>query len=189
MKKVLFSLLAAVVLCACGKPEPKQMMGFIADASMNTVVVKALTSDSTYVFSTMDADKTDANGLLIGSPVIVEYTGELQEVTPATKVSADATYSKAVGRWLMPDPNAPGVDSMKMGINLEVEGVASSVNMATLVYQSWELQGPENALILHCQSLGNGQTIDCTENAVISEKDGKLYLSIEGTDVVYEKAE
>ncbi|MFR6415868.1 MAG: hypothetical protein ACLUNS_09265 [Alistipes shahii] len=46
---------------------------------MNTVTVQALTADETYTFSTMDADKSEAEGLLLGAPVVVDYTGKLED--------------------------------------------------------------------------------------------------------------
>ena len=61
--------------------------------------------------------------------------------------------------------------------------------MATLQYASWELQGEPGKLILHGQSIGNGQTIDVTDTAVLAENGGVQTLTIEGTDVVYTKAE
>ncbi len=188
MKKLLFILCTLFLFCACGKKksdEPKQFIGFISDASMNTVTVKALVSDSVITFSTMDADKSEAYGMLIGSPVIVNYKNNPEGTAEAIKVKTDETYSKAIGEWTMPDPNFP--DSAVMGIDIKVKGEASSINMATLVYKSWELQGEANKLILNGESIGSGQTFDFKENAIISEKDGKLYLSIEGTDVVYTK--
>ncbi len=188
--KTINLLVAAVAifgLTACVDNTPKQFTGFIVDGTMNNVVVKDLTSDATYDFSTIEADKSEANGLLIGSPIIVEYKGKLENGMPATKVATDATYNDAVGRWTMVDP----IDSTKvMGIELEIEGVAKSINMATLVYSSWELQGEANKILLKGQSVGNGQTIDFTETGVISKnEEGKLLLSIEGTEVVYTKAE
>lgn len=46
---------------------------------------------------------------------------------------------------------------LKQGFVLEADGKASSVNMATLVYGSWKLEG--RRLILSGRSLGNRQTI------------------------------
>ena len=187
MKSIKF-LAAVAALCglaACADNTPKTFEGFIADASMNTVTVKALTSDETYTFSTMDADKSEAAGLLLGAPVVVDYTGKLEDGATATKVATDPTYAEAVGRWTMPDPIDPeGV----MGVEIQVEGAAQSINMATLVYASWELQGEAGKILLKGQSIGNGQTIDFTQTGVIAkDAEGKYTLSIEGTDTVYTK--
>ena len=86
----------------------------------------------------------------------------------------------------MPDPISP---ESVMGIEIMVEGEAKSINMATLVYTSWELQGETNKILLKGQSLGNGQTIDFTETGVIAQTaDGNYTLTIEGTGTVYTKA-
>ena len=184
--KSLIAALAFAGLTACADNSPKTFSGFIADASMNTVTVRALTADDTYTFSTMNADKSDANGLLLGAPITVDYTGKLKDGTAATKVATDPTYAEAVGKWTMPDPISP---ESVMGIEIMVEGEAKSINMATLVYTSWELQGEMNKILLKGQSLGNGQTIDFTETGVIAQTaDGNYTLTIEGTGTVYTKA-
>ena len=179
------SLIAALTfagLTACADNSPKTFSGFITDASMNTVTVRALTDESTCTFATTDADKSDANGLLLGAPVTVDYTGKLKDGTAATKIATDPTYAEAVGKWTMPDPIAPeGV--------IMVEGAARSINMATLVYTSWELQGEADKILLKGQSLGNGQTIDFTQTGMIAKTaDGNYTLTIEGTGTVYTKA-
>lgn len=163
------SLIAALTfagLTACADNSPKTFSGFITDASMNTVTVRALTDESTCSFATTAADKSDANGLLLGAPVTVDYTGKLKDGAAATKIATDPTYAEAVGKWTMPDPIAPeGV----MGVEIMVEGAARSINMATLVYTSWELQGEADKILLKGQSLGNGQTIDFTQTGVIAK--------------------
>ena len=142
--KSLIAALAFAGLTACADNSPKTFSGFITDASMNTVTVRALTDESTCTFATTDADKSDANSLLLGAPVTVDYTGKLKDGTAATKIATDPTYAEAVGKWTMPDPIAPeGV----MGVEIMVEGAARSINMATLVYTSWELQGEADKIL------------------------------------------
>lgn len=83
MKKILSLALAAVLTStACKDNTPNRFDGVIVDASMNTVTVKALTGDDTHTFSLEEADKTDANGLLIGNLISVTYQGKMSEVTP-----------------------------------------------------------------------------------------------------------
>lgn len=174
MKSIKFFVAAAALIgmVACCDNSPKQFDGFIADASMNTITVKALTSDSTQTFSTEGADMTEANGMLIGSPIVVDYTGKLKPTTLATKVTTDPTYFAAVGDWTMPDPIN---DSLRMGVKIMVEGAAESINMATMPYTSWELQGEANKILLKGQSIGNGQTIDFTQTGVISKDANGVY--------------
>ena len=178
---------AAIALCgmtACGDNTPKTFTGFITDASMNTVTVE--NAEGTFTFSTMDADKSEANGLLLGAPVVVDYKGKLEDGAAAAKVATDPTYAEAVGKWTMPDPIDPeGV----MGIEILIEGQAQSINMATLRYTSWELQGEAGKILLKGQSVGNGQTIDFTETGIIAkDADGVYTLTIEGNKAVYTKA-
>ena len=178
---------AAIALCgmtACGDNTPKTFTGFITDASMNTVTVE--NAEGTFTFSTMDADKSEANGLLLGAPVVVDYKGKLEDGAAAAKVATDPTYAEAVGRWTVPDPIAP---AKVMGVELQTEGRAQSINMATLRYTSWELQGEAGKILLKGQSVGNGQTIDFTETGIIAkDADGVYTLTIEGNKTVYTKA-
>ena len=181
-------MVAAIALCglaACSDNTPKSFTGTITDASMNTVTVE--NAEGTFTFSTMDADKSEANGLLPGAPVVVDYTGTLEDGAAATKIATDPTYAEAIGRWTMPDPIDPeGV----MGVEIRIEGVAQSINMATLVYTSWELQGEADKILLKGESIGNGQTIGFTETGVIAkDAEGKYTLTIEGTGTVYTKAD
>ncbi len=53
------------------------------------------------------------------------------------------------------------------GVCLESGGRASSVNMATLRYESWERIGDK--LILSGKSVGNGQTIDFSDTLIIEK--------------------
>ena len=184
--KLLTTAVALCGLAACADNTPKTFEGIIADASMNTVTVKALTADETYTFTTMDADKSEAEGLLLGAPVVVDYKGKLEDGAAAAKVATDPTYAEAVGKWTMPDPIDPeGV----MGIEILIEGQAQSINMATLRYTSWELQGEAGKILLKGQSVGNGQTIDFTETGIIAkDADGVYTLTIEGNKAVYTKA-
>lgn len=178
-------LAAAIALCgltACGDNAPKTFTGTITDGTMNTLTVE--NAEGTFTFSTMDADKSQANGLLIGAPVTVNYKGKLEEGAAATKVATDPTYAEAVGKWTMPDPIDPqGV----MGIEIMVDGQARSINMATLVYTSWELQDEAGKILLKGQSIGNGQTIDFTETGAIAKNADGVYTLTVG-NVVYTKA-
>ncbi|MEG1672481.1 MAG: lipocalin family protein [Alistipes sp.] len=185
--KILALALIAVAVASCANKEPKQYTGFIEDATMNNVVVKELTGDQTAVFSTDDADMSQANGLLIGNLIVVDYVGDLKEVTPATKIATDMTYAKAIGEWTMPNPIAADSVGGTMGVKLMVEGVAESINMATLRYTSWELQGESDKILLKGTSEGSGEPVEFTQTALISGGGGSETLAIEGTEVVLTK--
>lgn len=59
----------------------------------------------------------------------------------------------------MPVPGQPG---KVQGFRLEEGGKASSINMATLVYEGWKRDG--DVLTVSGKSVGNRQTIPFTEN-------------------------
>ena len=63
--------------------------------------------------------------------------------------------ASVTGVWIEP---IPGMEDQVQGIKLEEGGIASSVNMATLVYKNWKQEGDQ--LILAGNSIGNGQTIE-----------------------------
>lgn len=133
-------------LAACTQEPPKHFTGIITNATMHTVTVKTPTADHGFTFSTVDADKSLAHGLLLGAPAVVEYRGELADGTPALRVETDSTYAAAVGRWTMPDPANP---ERVVGFELLVGGKARPIHSQTLVCTAWELvegaPGPDPA--------------------------------------------
>jgi hypothetical protein len=68
-----------------------------------------------------------------------------------------------VGSWVEPVPGQPG---QVQGIRIEAEGKALSINMQTLVYESWEQQGDQ--IILTGKSIGNRQTISFSDTFEIA---------------------
>ena len=71
-----------------------------------------------------------------------------------TSCAPGPSADKLVGVWLEP---IPGMDGFQ-GMALSADGTARSVNMATLVYDRWQLIGRQ--LVLEGKSIGNGQTIE-----------------------------
>lgn len=67
-----------------------------------------------------------------------------------------------IGGWIEP---IPGMEGQVQGIKIEEGGNASSINMATLVYESWKQNGDQ--LILTGKSIGNGQTIEFADTLEI----------------------
>lgn len=59
-----------------------------------------------------------------------------------------------VGKWTEP---VPGMPQLQQGFILEEDGTASSVGMASLVYEHWKRE--QEQLILTGKSIGNRQTI------------------------------
>ena len=72
--------------------------------------------------------------------------------------------SALIGEWTEP---VPGMENMIQGFKLEEGGKASSINMATLKYKTWEQQG--DLLILTGESIGNGQTISFSDTLTIKK--------------------
>lgn len=184
-KKLLWAVLAALGLAACGEREPRTFTGFITDATMNTVTVQDQSSESTYTFSTEEADRSEAHGLLVGAPVVVDYKGRLEEGAEAIKVATNPTYAEAVGRWMLYDPENP---EFTMGIDIRIEGEAASIRSATLVYTGWELLDEAGKILLKGQSIGNGGSFDFSQTGIIAkDAAGNYTLTIEGTKIVYDK--
>lgn len=69
-----------------------------------------------------------------------------------------------VGKWVQP---VSGLPEIEQGFVLEADGSASSVNMATLVYDRWERL--DNRLILSGKSIGNHQTIAFSDTFAIEK--------------------
>ncbi len=94
-----------------------------------------------------------------------------------------STYQSPLeGDWVQPVPGQP---KAQQGVRLEKGGKASSINMATLVYESWEVDGNNN-LKLKGKSVGNKQTIPFEETVLIKEiTPTNMTLSANGQDVKF----
>ncbi|MFR2525473.1 lipocalin family protein [uncultured Alistipes sp.] len=173
-KSSLYALASAgLLLAACSDNAPKELVGTISDASMNTLTVKTL--ERTVTFTTEGADMQQANGLLLGSPVTVEYRGKLTDATPALKVATNPTYYQAVGSWTQPNPIDP---AQRQGVELQVEGVARSIGMATLRFSTWELTTQPGHILLLGESEGSGAPAEVRMEGVISAEEGRLTLNL-----------
>lgn len=96
-----------------------------------------------------------------------------------------AAKQDLIGTWVEPIPSMPG---HTQGFSLQDGGKASSVNMATLVYDGWEVQ--DGNLILNGKSIGNGQTISFTETMKIDKlNENELVLSNNGVTRHYTRQE
>lgn len=93
-------------------------------------------------------------------------------------LAACAGSPASQGTWLQP---VPGMPQQTQGFRLHKGGKAESVNMATLLYKTWQINGSE--LTLTGQSLGNGQSIDFVQTYQFSfpNKD-TLHLSAPGSE-------
>ncbi len=79
------------------------------------------------------------------------------------------------------------LQNLEQGVCLAENGRAQSVNMATLVYAGWRLDG--NKLILTGKSLGNGKTFEFQENWIVKkDPDGTPVLASQEDGRVYRRA-
>lgn len=103
--------------------------------------------------------------LLLTSLVILAACGG------KAKTSIENVPDKLVGSWVAP---VNGMPNMEEGMKLDEGGVASSINMATLVYESWEAKSlnehdNSTSLILKGKSIGNGMTFDFTDTLKVDK--------------------
>ncbi len=66
-----------------------------------------------------------------------------------------------IGKWTAPVPTMPEI---YQGIEFMPKGRASSINMATLEYDKYKISSDCLAITISGRSIGNGQTINFTEN-------------------------
>lgn len=98
-------------------------------------------------------------------------------------VACGGNSASIVGSWVEP---VPGMEGQVQGIKMEEGGTASSVNMATLVYESWKQEGDK--LILTGKSIGNGQTIEFADTMEIKKLTAdSLFLDGRGMEIRYAK--
>lgn len=87
------------------------------------------------------------------------------------------------GVWVEP---IPGMGNMVQGISLEKGGVALSVNMESLQYETWEKCG--DFLILSGKSIGNHQTLSFSDTLIIEDlTPNKLTLKRDNLTLNYQR--
>ena len=87
--------------------------------------------------------------------------------------------AEITGTWTQLVPNMP---TMTQGFVLNTDGSAQSVNMATLQYDTWSRDG--DTLTMTGQSIGNGQTIEFTQEYTIESLDNDTLVLRDG-DITY----
>lgn len=97
---------------------------------------------------------------LIGALLVVTLVAgvSLAATSALAPATAPLTQSALVGSWVEPNAADP---HWSEGFTLREDGTASSINMATLTYRSWVLQG--NRLALEAISTGNHTSSTGTE--------------------------
>ncbi|MEG1673347.1 MAG: lipocalin family protein, partial [Alistipes sp.] len=139
-----------------------------------------LTGDSISL-STMDANRQEVPGVLVADSISVVYkdTLDMKLVTKLT-VLRPSPYFYIQGEWVEPNP----IDAQQaQGFITKEDGSVETINMATLVYKSWDFDLTD--LILHGQSIGNGEPIDFSDTLnVVKLNADSLVLASKGA-VVY----
>ena len=130
-------------------------------------------------------NKKMSNGLLDGNICSVKYRKNKSGNLEALAVITPECYANAVGRWTLSDP----LDAQKkVGIEIEVRGIAKSINMSTLNFKYWLIGEADNSVTLIGRSSGNGDSFEVKRNGTITKKDGRLILTLEdGTVYIKEK--
>lgn len=185
MKQLAYLSICSVLLlssiASCKKSTASQVIsGIVYEASMNNITLITNQGDTVNI-STMDADPQKVPGVLLLDSVKVTCTDENVDGNQVLKaedltITVHSPYFYIQGEWVEPNPvNAQEVQ----GFVLNQDGTARSINMATLVMKSWNLEGKE--LMLQYQSIGNGQTIDDTDTLnVVKLNADSLVLSRKG---------
>ncbi len=180
MKTFKIAMLAAATMFAACNAKTTTVSGTINDATMNTVTV-ATADGAAVTFGTADADRTECNGLTVGSPITVEYTGAIENnFATAKKIATPKEYNLLVGDWTYMNGD------FEQGFSLRAEGEAEAIGTATLVYTAWSLDGEK--LALAGKSLGNGEEIDFIEVwNIVSLDETTLHITNDGRDLTLTK--
>lgn len=188
MKRLIFLSICSVLLLSsitsCRKVASTQVInGIVYDVSMNNITVITDQGDTVNV-STMDTDPQKVPGVLLLDSVKVTCKNENVDGTEYLKaeellITAHSPYYYIQGSWIEPNPiNSEEVQ----GFTLNEDGTAASINMATLIMKSWNLQ--DKTLLLQYQSVGNGQTLTGTDTLnVVKLNADSLVLSQNGYTV------
>ena len=181
MKKLRILVLSCIVAFASGcASSPVTVTGTVCDATMNGLSVIIDGTDTIYI-STADADLQTPQGILLYDSVEVTYVEQRSEGVAVRKAQSlnviFSPYTAIVGRWVEPNPiNAEQVQ----GIEINADGTAASINMATLQFEGWTLTSPDS-VAFDITSIGNGTSQEMTDEYAIELLDSQnLVLSRNG---------
>ena len=114
-----------------------------------------------------------------------DSTAVKTEAPATTTESAPAiTNEPIIGKWIHP---VPGSEKEKEGFELKADGKATSINMATLIYESWKLEG--NKLTLQALSKGNGSESKFEDRYTVNKDEKGIITIVSANDAtaVYTK--
>ena len=106
---------------------------------MRTIILTILVS-SLFLISCKKEIKEEQNQNSVPTP-------SLDSVGVSTGKESKISTTELIGSWIIDD-------QYQAGFKLKENGIAESINMATLPYSKWELK--DNLLLLHGLSIGNG---------------------------------
>lgn len=92
-----------------------------------------------------------------------ETNQQEQDKATASEQPALATKEKLTGKWTQP---IPGQEPAVQGIEIKADGSANSINMHTLIYEKWQLNG--DTLLLWNHSTGVKESIAAIDTTVIT---------------------
>ncbi len=178
------ALAASFYSCKPAAPASQSVTGYVADATMNNIMIITQTGDTMNI-STMDADPTKVPGVMAYDSIEVFYSKEKigeNEILKADSltVTAHSPYFYITGTWL--EPNPIKLSDMQ-GVTLEQGGTASSVGMATLLFEKWNFTGKE--LILTSKSFGNKQSIEITDTLQVDKLNADSLVLSKAGNVVW----
>lgn len=99
-------------------------------------------------------------------------------VAAALAIAGCGGKASLEGAWVEPNPIAP---DQVQGIQIDADGTASSINMATLRYKSWKMEGDSLALTLESEGSGDPFTMTLTYGIKKLDKDSLVLSGEFGT--------
>lgn len=187
-KVITLCLLASTMLigfssCTSLAPKgPQTVEGEVLDATMNNICLLTTKGD-TLEISTMDSDPTKVPGVLIQDSVKITYTETKTDnntILSATELSVikHSPYFFIAGSWVEPNPIDP---KQMQGMTLNPDGTATSINMATLLTEKWNME--DGKLIISIKSIGNKQTIEMNDTMKVIKLDADSLILERGSEV------
>jgi hypothetical protein len=167
---LLLSIFAAGIFSCEQSSAEKRVTGTVIDATMNNITLASDAGDTLNI-STTDTDTEAVPGVMLSDYVNITYTvvkmGKA-EVSQAKALSVirHSPFFYIAGTWVEPNP----INQVEVqGFTLNQDGTASSVNMASLLFKSWEFDS--QTLMLTSESIGNRQTLIGTDTLKVAKLD------------------
>lgn len=189
MKLVNYMVLgAAVVALTTGCNHTTTVEGVLTSNTDKSITLTSPYSEQKWELPKRN-DFADFGAVRTGEVVKVEYTttrNNRQQIKTSTVTSDHSADAMLAGVWI--EQNPP-IEGLVQGMALNANSRASSIGMATLLYNTWCRW--DDRLVMTGKSLGNGQTIDFVESRKIAElTDNSLTLESEnGQKTEYRRAD